>query len=183
MQELKFINFVEFFLDNPYGEVYIRELARKLKISPFAVKKYTDILLEERLILEERKGNLRYLKANVANLFYKYLKISLNIKNLIKSGLIDFLKNNLVNVTSIVLFGSSAKGENSDESDIDILIIGKEKNLDLTEFEDKLKKDISLHFFSWSEWNEKAKEDHPFYYEIISHGINLYGELPLVKWK
>jgi predicted nucleotidyltransferase len=183
MQELKFIRFIEFFLINPYKEVYIRELAKKLKISPFAIKKYADISVKEGLILDEKKANLRYLKANTNNLFYRHLKISYNLRQLIKSGLIDFLKTNLANVTSIILFGSLAKAEDTDESDIDILIIGKQKHLNLSGFEDKLKKEITLHFFSWSEWNSKAKEDHPFYYEIINHGIALYGELPLTKWK
>lgn len=183
MQDLKFIKFTEFFLTNPYKEVYIRELAKKLKISPFATKKYADILVKERLILEERRANLRYLKANISNLFYKHLKISYNMRQLLKSGIIDFLKNNIANITSIVLFGSLAKGEDNKESDIDILIIGKQKYIDLDSFENKLNKEITLHFFSWSEWNEKAKEDHPFYYEIINHGIPLYGELPLTKWR
>jgi predicted nucleotidyltransferase len=183
MQELKFIKFVEFFLTNPYKEVYIRELAKKLKISPFATKKYADNLIKENLILDEKKANLRYLRANTNNLFYKHLKISYNLRQLLKSELIEFLKSNLANVSSIILFGSLAKAEDSDESDIDILIIGKQKHLELKKFEDKLDKKIALHFFSWSEWNSKAKEDHPFYYEIINHGIPLYGELPLTKWK
>ena len=183
MQELKFIKFVEFFLINSYKEFYIRELAKKLKISPFATKKYADILVKEGLILDEKKANLRYLKANISSLFYKHLKISYSLRQLLKSGLIEFLKENLANTTSIVLFGSLAKAEDTDESDVDILVIGKQKNLSLSEFEDKLGKEIALHFFSWSEWNSKAKEDHPFYYEIINHGIPLYGELPLTKWK
>lgn len=181
MQELKFIRFVEFFLVNPYKEVYIRELARKLKISPFATKKYADALVKEGLILEEKKANLRYLKANVKNLYYKHTKITYNVRQLLKSNLISFLDTNVANLTSITLFGSFAKGEDSEESDIDILIIGKQKYLSLKEFEDKLDKKITIHFFSWSEWNEKAKEDNPFYFEIINHGIAVNGELPLVK--
>ena len=183
MQELKFIKSVEFFLDNPYKEFYIRELAKKLKISPFATKKYADILIKEGFILDEKRANLRYLKANVTNLFYKHLKISYNIRRLLKSGLVEFIKNNVTNVTSIVLFGSLAKGENDDKSDIDIVIIGKERDLNLEKFEGKLNHKITLYFFSWSEWNEKAKKDHPFYYEVINYGISLYGELPLTKWK
>ena len=181
MQELKFLKFTEFFLGNPYKEFYIRELSKKLKISPFATKKYADILVKEKLILEEKRANLRYLKANVKNLFYKYLKISYNVKKLLDSRFIEYLESNIANLTSITLFGSLAKGEDSEESDIDILIIGKQKNLNLKEFENRMDKEITLHFFSWSEWNEKEKEDHPFYYEIINHGIALNGELPLVK--
>jgi len=114
MQELKFLKFTEFFLGNPYKEFYIRELAKKLKISPFATKKYADILVKEKLILEEKRANLRYLKANVKNLFYKYLKISYNVKKLLDSRFIEYLESNIANLTSITLFGSLAKGEDSE---------------------------------------------------------------------
>lgn len=181
MQELKFLKFVEFFLENPYKEVYIRELAKKLKISPFATKKYADILVNEGIVVDERKGNLRYLKANTKNLFYKHAKITYNIRRLLKSGLVDFLKENIINLSSIVLFGSLAKGEDNIESDVDIVIIGSKKHLELGKFEEKIDKEITLHFFTWNEWNNKFKEENPFYYEVINSGISLYGEIPLVK--
>ena len=101
MQELMLLKVVKFFLENPYEEVYLRQLANKLKLSTFATKKYADILVNEDLIKEERKANLRYLKANVNNLFFKQLKISFNINKILKSGLINFLQENITNVSSI----------------------------------------------------------------------------------
>jgi len=181
MQELMLLKVVKFFLENPYEEVYLRQLANKLKLSTFATKKYADILVNEDLIKEERKANLRYLKANVNNLFFKQLKISFNINKILKSGLINFLQENITNVSSIVLFGSMAKGEDDKNSDVDILIIGKEKYIDLNKFEEKIHKNITLHIFSWSEWNKKAKEDGAFYFDIIGYGLKLYGEMPLIK--
>ncbi len=169
-----------FFMDNPYHQVYLRQLAKKTGLSPFAVKKYADLLVKEGLILEEKKANLRYFKANMSSLFFRHLKIAFNLRTLFKSSLTDFLKQGLSNISSIVLFGSMAKGENDEKSDIDILIIGKEKHLDLEKFEEKLGKDISVHIFSWSEWNKKAKTDKAFYLDIISSGIALYGEKPVV---
>jgi len=149
----------------------------------FAIKKYADLLIKENLIKEERKANLRYFKSNINNLFFKYIKIAFSINLILKSMLLDFLKQSLANVSSIVLFGSMAKGEDDRNSDVDLLIIGKEKPLNLEKFEMKLGKSITLHILSWSEWNKKAQEDMPFYSEIISQGVTLYGELPLVKWK
>ena len=105
MREQIPLKILKFFLENPYDEVYLRELAKKLKISPFAVKMYIDFLVREDLVKEERKANLRYFKANINNLFFKHLKISFNINSLLKSGVIEFIKNNLANVSSIVLFG------------------------------------------------------------------------------
>ena len=183
MQELIFLKVVKFFLENPYEEVYLRQLAKKLNLSSFAIKKYADLLVKENFIKEERKANLRYFKADVNNLFFKHLKIALNINIILKSGLLDFLKENLANVSSIVLFGSTAKGNDDKNSDVDILIIGKEKYLDLDKFEEKIDKEITLHIFSWSEWNQQTIENAAFYSDVIIHGITLHGELPLIKWK
>ncbi|MBS3143853.1 nucleotidyltransferase domain-containing protein [Candidatus Woesearchaeota archaeon] len=183
MHELMLLKVVKFFLENPYEEVYLRQLAKKLKLSPFAIKKYSDLLIKENLIKEEKKANLRYFKANTNNLFFKQLKISNNISIILKLGLIEFLKENVSNVSSIVLFGSMAKGEDDKDSDVDLLIIGKEKHLNLIKIEEKIKKRITPHIISWSEWNKKATEDIAFYHEVVNYGINLYGELPLVKWK
>ena len=181
MENLIHIKILKFFLDNPYYEVYLRELAKKLKLSPFAAKKYLDLLLKENLITEERKANLRYFKANISNLFFRYMKISFSINILLKSGIIKFLKDNVENVSSIVLFGSMAKGEDDKNSDIDIVVIGKEKSIDLREFEAKFGKEINLHVFSWSKWNKEADHNRAFYFDIIAYGIPLYGELPIVK--
>jgi len=183
MHELMLLKVVKFFLENPYEEVYLRQLAKKLKLSPFAIKKYSDLLIKENLIKEEKKANLRYFKANTNNLFFKQLKISNNISIILKLGLIEFLKENVSNVSSIVLFGSMAKGEDDKDSDVDLLIIGKEKHLNLIKIEEKIKKRITPHIISWSEWNKKAKQDTAFYNEVVNYGISLYGELPLIKWK
>lgn len=181
MKNIILLKIVKFFLEQPYEKVYLRELARKLKLSPYAIKKYTKLLIEENLIKEEKKANLRYFSANINNLFFKQIKIAFSINILLKSGLLDFLKQNLANVSSIALFGSMAKGEDSKESDVDIFVLGKEKYLNLSKFEERIRRRITLHVFSWSEWNKKAKQDAPFYFEIISYGIPLYGELPIVK--
>jgi len=180
---LMLIKMARFFLDNPYREAYLRQLAKILKISPFAAKKYADFLSKEGLIAEERRANLRYLKANAGNLFFKYLKIAHSINLLLKSGLVDFLKGNIANVSSIVLFGSMAKGENDKKSDIDLLVIGQEKYISLGQFEEKLGCEVTAHIYSWSKWNKKAKGDPAFYNEVTGHGIPLYGELPIIKWK
>jgi len=180
MQELIQIKMLKYFLVNPYQEVYLTELSKILKISTFATKKNAEILLREGLINDERKANLRYFKAGINSPFFKYLKIAFSIDLLLKSGLLDFLRENIPNLSSIVLFGSTAKGLDTIESDIDILIVGQKKQLNLTRFEKELGREITIHTFSWSEWNEKARTDKPFYFEVISHGIPIFGELPII---
>ena len=80
MQEFKLIKATRFFLENPYQEVYLRELAKKLRISPFAIKKYTELLIREGLVSSVVKGKNKCFKAAepktiVDNLEYKKNKI------------------------------------------------------------------------------------------------------------
>jgi len=181
MKELRLVKVLKYFFENPYQEVYLRDLSRKLKLSPFAVKKYSDFLIKAGLIKDEKKANLRYFKANIYSLLFKHLKIAWNIDKIVKSGLIKTITNKSQSVSSIVLFGSVAKGEDTKESDIDLVVIGSKKYIDVSEVELKLKKTINLHTFSWAEWKKQTKSNAAFYSDVIMYGIPLYGELPLVR--
>ena len=97
MGNIMLLKVMKFFLGAPYEEVYLRQLAKKLKLSVFATKKYLDLLVKENLVIDEKRANLRYFKANSKNLFFKQLKISHNINLLIKSGIIDFIKDKIAN--------------------------------------------------------------------------------------
>jgi hypothetical protein len=52
---------LEFFLTHPSAEIHLNELARHLEISRGSAKSYCDAFVDERLILESSKGNLRLL--------------------------------------------------------------------------------------------------------------------------
>lgn len=62
----KFVGFrvLEFFLTHPSVEIHLNELARNLEISQGSAKSYCDALVEEGLILESSKGNLRLFRLN-----------------------------------------------------------------------------------------------------------------------
>nr|MCK4930398.1 nucleotidyltransferase domain-containing protein [Nanoarchaeota archaeon] len=51
-----------------------------------------------------------------------------------------------INYDTVILFGSLIKGETTVNSDIDIYLDSKEKEIGLKEFEKKLKRRIQLHF-------------------------------------
>jgi predicted nucleotidyltransferase len=180
MQEFKFIEFVRFFLENPYQEVYLREVAKKQKISPFAAKKYTDRLVKEGILVEERKANLRYLKLNIGNITARHLKVSLNLKKISDSGLVEHIKEKVKGVSSIVLYGSIARGEDDKKGDMDLVVIGQDKFFECYDFEKKIGKKIEVHSHSWKNWKKQAKENRAFYLDVVTHGISLYGELPVV---
>lgn len=172
---------LKFFIENPYKEIHLREFSRKLNISPNTAQRFLNLFLNEGLIKEERKANSRYLKANTDNILFKHIKITYSLRELNKKDLILSLKNNS---SHVVLFGSVAKGLDEENSDIDLLIISddKKKIKDiLFNIQDKFDREINYHIFSWSEWKKQKTENKAFYQDIISTGINLIGEIPLVN--
>ncbi len=76
--------------------------------------------------------------------FKQYKKIGI-LFELHRSGLIEFLWG-VLSPEAIILYGIHAKGEAVEDSDIDIFIIGKEKKIDIKEFEKKIGKGIHLMF-------------------------------------
>lgn len=74
-----------------------------------------------------------------------------------------------------------AKGEDTLESDIDIVVIGIKKYINMQDYVRKLRRDVTIHSFSWAEWKEQKKLNTAFYSDVITTGIPLYGELPLVN--
>ncbi|MEK6932655.1 MAG: nucleotidyltransferase domain-containing protein [Nanoarchaeota archaeon] len=171
----KTLEVLNLFLDNPNTEFYLREIARKLKISTSTAKIALDILLEEKLVKEEKKANLRLFRADLDSNVFRKFKVIKNLKFIEKSNLVKKLLND--KIISIILYGSYAKGINVKESDIDILLIVREKisfnlsNINNTE--------LQLIQKTNKEFRELKQKDNPFYIEIITSGIPLYGELPI----
>ncbi|NOZ80949.1 MAG: HEPN domain-containing protein [DPANN group archaeon] len=112
--------------------------------------------------MERKQANLRIFRANNSNPAYRHLKIAENLQNIQESGLVPHLKETIPAVTSIVLFGSVATGTDNQESDIDLVIIGKKKAIDCSSYEKKLGKPINHHIFSWAAWKKKQKQDRAF---------------------
>ncbi len=136
---------LKIFLDNPTESFRLRELSRLSQISPLSVMNYLKEFEKEDLIKRYQKRDIPFYTAVRDNeRFILYKKISM-IYELNESGMVDFLWEKL-SPDAIILYGSYAKGESVEESDIDIFIIGKEKKLDIEEFEKKLNKKIHLMF-------------------------------------
>jgi len=85
-----------------------------------------------------------------------------------KSGVIDALKETL-HPYVIILFGSYAKAENTQQSDIDLFIIANTKNhFDISRYEKLLGTSLQLFIHTPKEF-EKLKKTSP---ELINNVIN-----------
>ncbi len=171
---------LNFFIENPYEEIHLREFSRKLNISINSSQRFLSLFLKEDLIEEKRVANLRYFKANMESIVFRNIKITSSLKEIEKTGIIDSIKQDASN---FLIFGSTAEGKDSQESDYDFLIISKDKKKIREIFsknEKKFNKEINLHIFNREEWKNQAKLNKAFYQDIISKGVCLIGEKPIV---
>ena len=163
---------LDYFIEFPQSRIHLRELARKLGISSSTAKIALEDLKARGIILEERIANLRVFKSNLDSIKFREIKKLVNLEE-IKPVVSSIRKK--TNIISLVLFGSYAKGTNTEKSDIDLLLITNKK----VHVEARLHKaEINLIQYKPYEWKEKIKKDIPFYKEVIETGIVLEGSKP-----
>jgi len=167
------------FFNEPYRDFHLRQIAKLTDVSSSTAKRFLDFYSENIFLIKSRKANLVLFKANLENLTFRYMKLSHFMMKM--KPLTDLLKNTYPN-SSIILYGSCARGEDEQQSDIDLLIVGrKTERFDLSKFENKLKRKITILIYTPQEWEEKSKKDKAFYERILVDGIVLQGNLPVVK--
>ncbi len=141
----KELNILKLFLEEPTREFNVREIARILKIAPATASSKLKTLEKKGLLKVRKERLLDLYKANSEEEFYKDLKIFYNIRKLKESGLIKELNRFYLKPT-IIFFGSGSKGEDTLDSDLDLLVISEKTKdfLDKKIFEEKLNRKIQL---------------------------------------
>ncbi|MCH7568313.1 MAG: nucleotidyltransferase domain-containing protein [Nanoarchaeota archaeon] len=134
----------EYFFINPSKKLRVREIERTLKFPLPSVIRYCKELMEQGILEIEKIGNISLYIADRTNEKYLLEKMIYNIKIIYESSLVSYLKEELGN-PGIVLFGSYSKGEDVEESDIDLYIETlSKKGIDLKKFEKKLGRRIQI---------------------------------------
>lgn len=163
----------QFFFRNPAKTFHLREIARNIELSAAGTLKILRKLEEKHLVIRQKTRAVDNFKANLNNKEFQNLKYAYNICSLKYSGLIDFINEKYSFPEAIILFGSYAKGEDTETSDIDIAIITKkELSFDLSKFEKILERKIVIHEITL------AKASREFINNLIN-GIVLSGYLKI----
>jgi predicted nucleotidyltransferase len=152
-----------------------RKIARSLNVSPTSVAKLIPLLEKRKLIrvTRSKEMNLNLVELNREEREVIYLKKLENQKFIYESGLLSFLKEKYPGST-IILFGSYAKGEDTINSDIDLAIIGSsKKNVELKKYEKSLEREIRINYYkTFKEINKELKEN-------LCNGVVLSGGIEL----
>jgi len=158
------------FFDSPRKDFQMRELSRRTEIAQTSVINHLKELLKEQLIIKEKKGIYPTFKANRDDEMFKLYKKNDLLLKIRQTGLVDFIYDSCL-PDAIMLFGSASKGEDLEESDIDLYVKAKEKKLNLQRYEKLLNRKITLFFKeNFSELGNELKNN-------IINGIVITGYL------
>jgi predicted nucleotidyltransferase len=150
-------------------------------MSPMTVKRALDELVKNSLIIRQEKKNQILYRANTESLVFRYTKISYNLAWLEENKIVEYLLDNISGISSIVLYGSFAKGENDEHSDLDILLICTSKKVEPRGMEKRLGMEVNILSFTNTQWTKQANTNRAFYLDIITEGIVLYGTRPVIE--
>lgn len=154
----------------PTYKFHIRELAKLAKLNPNTIINIADNLVKESILIKEKKKHITEIYFNFNNQDSIILKKLFNLNQIYQSGIIKILKEQY-NPEAIVLMGSYSRGEDIENSDIDLVIISKKKELiNLKEYEEFLNHKIHLLTPTYKEMSDE------FYINFIN-GIVLYGAI------
>ena len=134
------------FADRPTRNFHLRELSRQAGLAPPSVRQHVKELLKEGIIQKDDSTLYPTYKAALAQEPYRFHKRLYLLERLRASKIIPILQDTY-QPDVIILFGSAARGEDVESSDIDLFLQAKEsRKLSAKEVESVLKRTVQLHF-------------------------------------
>ncbi len=165
---------MKLFFDSPNGKIHLREIARRVHLSAPGVSKIVSRLKKEGLVRSEKTGIVENVFAFKNERFLR-LKSCCNLLNIYESGLVEFLRQQYEEPEAIVLFGSYAKGEDGEKSDVDIAVFTNlSRSIDLKRFEKTIGRKISP-------YEIRIKECEKEFLNNLANGTVLHGYQRLIE--
>lgn len=163
-----------FLLLNPNNELGINEIARKLNLSPGSVKRYTDLFVKDGLAEIKKAGNIHQPRLIYDNALIKEMKKTYSVLLLAESK----IKKISEDFTSIALYGSFASGAFDEKSDIDILVISGNKEINsevISKIESAFNRELQLTIIPYYKWEMMKKQNNEFAASLLKNHILIEG--------
>jgi predicted nucleotidyltransferase len=161
---------------------FMTELARHMEVSPSSLQRELESLVATGLLLRREDGRRAYFKANAESPLFQELKGLLEKT----AGIVPALKTAIQKfddrIELALLYGSIARGEEHASSDVDLMIVGRLRQIDLLpalrKLETRFHREVNVTLFSPEEFHRKlAKGDHFLNTVLKGKTIPLKGRL------
>jgi predicted nucleotidyltransferase len=162
---------LEHFFEHPTSEYHEREVMRATGISKGSANQILRRLAGLALLRRAEKGRMVFYSLAAEDAFVRQMKAAGNVWAL--RPLIESLKEM---ARKMILFGSCAQGTDAEDSDIDILIVAREKDRVkewVSAYARSITRALSPLILDMDEFAALRKEDKPLF-ERIDRGIILW---------
>ncbi len=162
---------LDHFFARPAAEFHEREVMRATGISKGSANRILRKLAELSLLERKEKGRMVFYRLNASDPFVKQMKAAENVWTL--RFFVEGIKES---ARKAILFGSCAEGTDTEESDIDVLILTDDKRVakeKVSAFNRKAERPMAPIILDMGEFATLMKEDRPLY-ERIDRGIVLW---------
>ncbi len=167
------------FFANPKKEIYLRELSRELGMAPSTVLASCRLLESEGMLERRAEKNSTFFKAKKTPDFHA-MKIAYTVGKICDAKITGLFEDKSSGLSSILLFGSAARGEDGPDSDYDFMAVAAECWVEGGEIGRRLGREANVKKFTPSEWKKASKDNRAFYLEVISNCIALKGGKPVI---
>lgn len=177
----KWVNLIMPFTSG-YGQRFTQsELSRASDIPQQTSSRYLDSLVKKGIVNYEVRGRNKLFYIDMQNQSsgallqmienYKALQFQQNVKEA------SVIINELLNHTeSIILFGSYSSNKFTDDSDIDLVMVGKSDKARIKNAKQKFSVSINEQYISYKEFARLLKSKNPLAVEILKNHI-IFGEV------
>lgn len=156
-------------IEYPIKDFLETEVQKFTQISKSGVNYALRDLVNAGFIFRTKRGRIYFYTLNHKNPIVKQLKVTKTILHIEK-----FLQKIEKISSKIILFGSSSRGENMPDSDIDLFIISRDKDRIIEKINKfKIKKKVQTIVRSNLKFVEMQKTD-PIFYDQVNKGIVLW---------
>lgn len=130
-------------LANPDKEYYQRQMGAILGFSVMSVQRELRKLKKINLVIETKRGKQKFYRMNKKSPIFNELKMIFLKTVLVNEVLKKCLKKEKKKIEVAFIYGSFAKGEEKEESDIDLFVIGNISNRELSARLSEAKRTVS----------------------------------------
>lgn len=188
------LEILEVILSNP--GINITGIIKKTKTSPNLVMRYVNTLVDANVLIEERKGgvkktHIRFLYPNLNQLGIKVFSLVETEKRIkflnkypefkpIFKQMVELLQKKKIDFA--LVFGSFARFAAEKDSDLDMLIVGEEKNFEneLSDILITLGREYSVKIETKDKFKKNLKEK-SLYKNILKNHVLIFGESSFLK--
>lgn len=152
---------LKLFISHENESFYLTQIADKISASKGTAQRELEKLVKFGILKSEKVGNLRYYSLDKENpAFEEYISIFKKTLALHLSLMRDL--QNFSGIDHALIFGSYAKNEMKNDSDIDLIIIGSPNEDDLIKIikksENVFQREINYHLYSKNDFLSKYKK-------------------------